>query len=302
MFIIDSAYSSALSKYNTAAAYHPLFSKDRYNKAVCEALIGDYLNCSTDLHYLLQIGLTYGTIQENTAFNDFNKSRIGKRLSKEKITIAYNTRLRAVFDSLLNEDQSIRREIPYGDSIRKVDSSNIMKMNSIIEEYGWPTDELLGCLDFGLKVYSVLIIHQRNPDTRIFDYTPLLYNAYINGDMEVHEAAYFISLIERTDNFKINDAGIVTIVLDSLNMYNGKNLDSFKSQTGFIEFSDDRLRIINQKREEFGLESIDHFRRKLIYFTKDQRFKLSPIGVSSTYCFTYDEDYESILPKIKPIQ
>jgi hypothetical protein len=296
--ITDAQYYLAIKEYDSAASHHSLFCNDRYNNAVCEALLGKNKECSDNLRYLLEKGLEDTIIHNNTAFRKFLRSKEGKNLVKSKIELTYNVKLRAEYDSLLYEDQCLRLQIPYGDSIRRVDSSNVFKMNRLIEEFGWPTDDLIGNLDFSDEVFPIIINHQRNPRTRVYDYTKDLYYAYGNGEIEVHDAAWLIELLEGSNKYLVNTSGIVTVVLDSLSSSNRQNIENFTHVIGFLKLSDESLKMYNSNRELFGLESIEDFRNKLLYFSKDKRFSIAVRGWFSTYQFSSLEDYNYASGKI----
>jgi hypothetical protein len=182
----------------------------------------------------------------------------------------------------------------YGDTVCAIDASNVKYMNKLILKYGWPTEDLIGIMNLDQQPYDLIIIHQGNgAPCRIYDYTEDIRNTYEKGQISVQRAAY---LIFRTstgyDDLGEMSSGIVTVVYDSAGKFSNKNLDSFIYKTGFFHISDKSMKEINDKRFEFGLESITEMQRKLLFNKKDNRFHFSSYGGNSIFTVESKSEYE----------
>jgi len=166
-------------------------------------------------------------------------------------------------------------------------------MNELIKKYGWPTEDLLGIEDIiSPQQYEIIIIHQRNPKYRVYDYTADIKNAYENCLINANKAQYLIAVINGSDECKIMDSGILTIVYDSLGTFQNDNLLYYQHKTGFLKLSENRMKEIDIKRKQTGLESLSEFRRKIIYSMKDKRFIFQYYGGKSLWTYPYKADYK----------
>lgn len=304
--ITDSAYQKAYDYYENAFNHiNSPFAIDRYNATVCAALLGDYEKCRKNIIYLLGKGINKVSIAENEVFKDFLLSETGKGILDLEIEPTYNINLRRVYDSILTADQSFRQLDPLNafklhlDTILKIDASNVKLMNELINKYGWPTEDLIGIGNtMNQQQYEIIIIHQRNPKYRVYDYSADLKNAYENCLLNANRAQYLIARIRTDgnkildDECKIMDSGIVTIVYDSLGTYQQGNLLSYQHKTGFLKYTDEKLKEIDIHRQKAGLESMSEFRKKIIYSMKDKRFLFQFNGGKSLWTYPYKADYD----------
>lgn len=299
MAIIDSSYQLAISYYDSASQnIDTPFAKDRYNGAVCLALQGNFERCQTSLLYLLGKGLEWNLIKNNPAFIKFIKSEYGKRLLEINIEPTYNTAMRRVYDSIYEADQYFRKLHPrnyhdyFNDTVRKIDATNVKCMNDLIIKFGWPTEDLIGINTPGVQQYETIIIHQSNLKYQIYNYSSDILFFYRMCLIEPNKAQYLISRSDNTNICSVMDAGLVTIVYDSLNIFNDEDLTPFLYKTGFYKISNEIKMNIDQERRLFGLEPIDDFRRKALFGQKDKRFLFPGYGGQSTFTFRKKNDFE----------
>jgi hypothetical protein len=72
----------------------------------------------------------------------------------------------------------------------------------------------------------------------------------------------------------------------------GEDLNKYQHKSGFYKLSDESMQKIDTKRKEFGLESIENFRRKIIFSDKDKRFYFKYYGSKTGFTMPILEDYE----------
>ncbi|MFA6950210.1 MAG: hypothetical protein WCQ70_05950 [Lentimicrobiaceae bacterium] len=297
--ITDSSYQKAYNYYDSAfQCISSPFAKDRYNAIVCSAILGYYDNCKTGILYLLGKGLKREMISDNEAFKEFLLSESGKWILDLKVDPTYNIILRGVYDSIIKADQSFRLKDRlhsfelYKDSILKIDAGNVKLMNELIRKYGWPTEDLIGIESLYTQGYELIIIHQRSKRYKVYDFTEDLKIAYNNCLISANKAQFLIETINGTDSCKVLDAGVVTIVYDSLGTFKNDNLLSFQHKTGFIKLSENKMKEVDINRKKSGLESLDEFRRKIIFSLKDKRFLIQCYGGNSTWTYPVKADYD----------
>ncbi len=304
--ITDSTYEKAIAYYDSASQFicSP-FAKDRYNKTVCYALTGQFFECRSGLLYLFGKGLDRQKIRDNPAFTEFLVSETGKDLPDLKVELTYNTLLRSVYDSLHDADQYFRLKHPKDyhaydhDTITKIDASNVKMMNELIDEYGWPTEDLIGIDNlFGFQQYEIIIIHQHNYKYQIYNYAEDVKKAYENCRIDVSKAAYLIVESTGQDKMRAMDAGLVTYVFDPEGTYKTEDLKLYRHKTGFFRMQDDKKEEINQKRRTFGLEPIDDLRRKVMFSERDKRFCFNFKGGKTGFTTANIEDYEYAVKNI----
>ena len=298
MAITHSDYSKALVYYDSAADFiHSPFATDRYNTSVCNAILGNYNTCRTEVLSLFGKGLSKEVIRNNKAFAGFLTSEYGKGILEQKVEPTYNVSLRKLYDSIYAVDQmSVRKHIAmgtddYDDVLFKMDVSNIKALNKLIATYGWPTEDLLGINELGFQQYETIIINQKHSKHQVYNFTDDIRNAHQQGLIESHKALFLISMANGTDEANNSEAGQVTIVYDSLGVYHAGNLSAFKHKTGFYPLKENRASI-EMQRQQYGVEPIDDFRAKVLLSLKDDRFCFRYDGAKTTYAICYLSEYE----------
>lgn len=297
--ITDSTYQKAIAYYDSASQFiDSPFAKDRYNKTVCYALTGKYDECRSGLLYLFGKGLDQQMIRDNAAFSKFLSTEEGKEIMEQNIELTYNKYLRRIYDSIFEADQYFRRKNPKNyhdfdhDTITKIDASNVKMMNGLIAEYGWPTEDLIGINDLGYLKYEFIVIHQSHTFL-IYNYSEDILEALDKGLIDMNTAAYLISRSNSSNDFGLMEIGYVLQIFDPEGTYlMGEDLNKYQHKAGFFKLSDETRLKYDFKRKEFGLESIENFRRKIIFSDKDKRFYYKYYGGKSGFTTASIEDYE----------
>lgn len=287
LLIIDSNYREAISRYEEAGMQlGHLYIKDRYNYAVACAIEQQYAKCDEQIKYILSKGGKISTFQNNNAFNSFFKTKQGKQLIKcsSWIKQTYNETYQKKLDSLVSIDQKFRI-LPggytlYSDTIRLLDSLNVIEFNRLITIYGFPTEELIGVdsVRFNRPIYDLLIIHNRKgAKYRSFDFTQLMKTALDSGWLELHTAADYVEMSNGISTWGIEELRPLRCVYDSINMaacYGDQAIkpDYSHFPIGFSAMSSDAENNYNSKRFIYCLESVNEARRKALFQLKDTRF------------------------------
>jgi hypothetical protein len=131
--------------------------------------------------------------------------------------------------------QDTWKQIHYNDSL------NLVRIEAIIDKYGWPTSELVG-EDLADVPFLVL---QHCGDVELMEkYLPVIEKAVINGDLDKQSLALFI---DRIKMFKGEDQVYGTQL-------------SYNNETGELSLYPVTDEInLNKRREEMGLGSIEDY-------------------------------------------
>ena len=109
--IVDSSYKNALLYYESAFQnIDSPFYRDRFNYTVCNAKLGNYRSCVSDVIYLLGKGIEKDKFIWNEAFAGFLNSKTGNQILKQEVPITYNTDLRRIYDLIFEADQYFRKK------------------------------------------------------------------------------------------------------------------------------------------------------------------------------------------------
>lgn len=294
--ILDSSYKKALAFYDSAFSYsNSSFYRERFNYMVCNAVVGNYEKCRTTLIYLLEKGMNKNLVLDNPAFSSFLLSSYGEDFHKLDLKPTYDISLRQKYDSLLMEDQRLRKlnrhhyRDFYGFAIDKIDSSNIVCMLDLISKHGWPTIDNIGIPEDNIFEYEAIIIHQGDPRYQLYNFTKDLMSAYEDCDIE-GDRAY--KLVRQSNNHSATMENLMTIVYDSLGKFNKDSLNSFPNKTGFFKLDAQEISQIEKERALFGLESVSDFQLKVLYGMRDKRFNLAYTAGKEVLVYSNLFDYE----------
>ena len=159
-------YNEGLQKMKEAIKIKSNYSNDLYNGACIASLAGDTKTAFNWLYKALKLGwVDVKHLEEDTDLNALHNSKKWKKLAvdmqkeKTKIEANYDKPLKAKLESILASDQGIRKEwskaekkfgmeSKQADSISKImhytDSLNLIKITSILDEYGWLGKDKVG--------------------------------------------------------------------------------------------------------------------------------------------------------------
>jgi hypothetical protein len=284
---VDSNYKLSIQYYEDAQKKHsPLFIKDRYNYAVLCAIEKRFDECSNQLYSILEKGGSINTFKRNLAFKGFFKSRIGKSLCKKAKLVkpSYNTRYRFQLDSLVRMDQYFRVKDGcysiYGDTIKRIDSLNVITFLKLIAEYGLPSEELIGVdtAKFHRPIYELLILHNRTGARyRCYNFSQILTNAMESGAIETKTAIEYIEMSNGRNFCGIEEVRTVKIVLDTVSGIVCYSKDAVRPNystfpIGFYKVDVSIEGEYNQNRILFGIDNVSESQKKAKFQINDKRF------------------------------
>ncbi|WP_242923717.1 hypothetical protein [Pontibacter liquoris] len=280
--IVAEAYGPALEAYQQAFAAVPSpFARDYYNAAICALLVQDEKQTYHYLQKLVEKGVSVDYLERQPLLDSlagtknwkkFNrKSKKYRRIYKRHV----NLDLRADLDELYARDQYFRQAQGglrvYGDTLRKIETSNVEQMLAWVEKYGYPGEDVVGLADTLEQLPRFSIVIQRQTKARKgYDFTPILQEAVHQGRLLPHAAAY---LLEQQQGKSTYGAKVLFRVNCST-CEKDKKLKHL-GQYMVADRSKKELANVAAQREELGLEPLKDYRKKVVYSLRDNRFKLS---------------------------
>ena len=288
LLILDSNYVESCFFYKKAFKTVPVgFGKDYYNAAICAAYTNDedlLLECFSQLA-LKGVSLNYikkhiawkyiknHTILSFFEINIFDKCR-NKYLKEKNITL--NKELSQIFE--IDQDIHLKK---YKDEAQR-HTNNLFKLDSLINIYGFPSEELIGLGDtmevvplFLNVLYSRYAKEYKN--NKFFN---ILKEATLNGKLPPALAAFYMSSLLPT--FELETTVAYKVLMDSSQLKD-LNLTSKINKWVYPIYSENHLQKINKNRKEIGWEDFLSYQRKVIYNLKYHKFILSLIGGLSIY-------------------
>jgi hypothetical protein len=304
--IVESQYEQAVLYYDSAFMKKDYaFAVDKYNAAICHIYLKQYAHAYSFFQEILQKGYAVENLKSKAQFKGFFESSWGQKLINysDDIEFTLNSEVRSILDSLLFMDQLFRKNREFGnpydffeDTINRIDDSNRIVLKNIIDEYGFPGEEIIGLSDTSLtrQPYQIILLHfqqissaRRRGEFR--NVIPWIQNAYNNGRMPAHEAAFLLeaSGMDYGNSFsslvKYRYVGPDPYCVES-------DIVTKETPWGFFNLTEEERNEINSVRSEFGLESVEDLRKKLVFKMNTKIFDFSKIyGGRSIYQM---QDYE----------
>lgn len=194
-------YLKAAVAYNKAFASNKNLGRidHRYQAARCWALAGEPDSAFHNLEKIAEIGYTkhYITTHDSTLISIHNDQRWKSiintiKSNKEKSEPNLNELLAAQLDTIFLEDQTYRNEInkitqqygfqskemqAHGRVIRQKDSANVIKVQAILDKYGWLGKDVVG--ETGNSTLFFVIQHADKATQE--KYLPMLRDAVKKG-------------------------------------------------------------------------------------------------------------------------
>ncbi|MBL4587002.1 MAG: hypothetical protein JKX84_08110 [Flavobacteriales bacterium] len=298
MQIVDSNYQQAIALYETGFSFkkHP-FGRDMYNHAVCAVLTKEYSKVHSDLKHLIAKGYPLDSLQARSTFNDFFLSKNGKELVKyaKDYLPQDNVGLREMYDSMFVLDQFYRKKhgsyAVYGDTIEKIDNANVDLVRALIDEHGFPSQNLIGVYpSFDYKAFGIMVIHNQfgNRFGQYFNYTEILYNGIYSGILDVRTAIQLLSgSTGNGDLYGFEFMGLVR---------HGIEGDTTLALTpwGFYSLKDEKMKLeIDSKRADVGLCGLLDARVKIVLGLREKRFFLTDAAGKKTNLWSNKKDYQN---------
>ena len=281
LLVVDGKYKEASGLFNISLEnYESPFAKDYYNGAVCNILSGDRGKAVSYIKILLKKGMSINEIAKNPVVADITTTNPWKRLVRNSIKnttkspITPELSLKAKLDELYERDQYFRRlegsYQKYGDTIRAIDKFNDKALHSLIEENGYPTEDMVGIKEnspFINSEFDIIIWHQTKKNF-ISDYTSILTEASRTGRIDPHRAA---ELMENQAGKPLyNSAVFVKFDCDKGCSFKTNLL--IKNKLFYSLQTLDQESTTDSRRAEIGLEPLSDYRKKIRFSIKDDKF------------------------------
>ncbi len=311
MQVVESDYVLASLLYDSAFNYltQP-FGRDLYNRAVCASLLRDYKTADTLLTFLVAKAYPIDSLTIRAVFQEFFESDRGKQLIRFADTNPehYDVKLRHLVDSILVVDQHFRKMEGgydvYGDTIKKIDRSNVDLIEQLIAKHGFPSQALIGVYpDFDYWSIRIMIIHNQvggwGEENQYLNFTDILYQAIYKGALDVRLASQLVAGSLGND---IYGDWLTGIERHGLELENQDAIDSTLSDWGFIKPSDQMERDIDSIRAGIGLCSLQDTRTKTVYGMHDNRFKMTDPTGRRILLWSNKNQYEEAVSNMIPTE
>ncbi|MBW6479497.1 MAG: hypothetical protein K0B37_08725 [Bacteroidales bacterium] len=318
--IIDSVYQKAVFYYDSAFMKKDYaFAVDKYNAALCHVFLENYEQAYSLLKEILQKGYSISNLKNKDLFDNFFLSKWGKGLidySKD-IVFTFNEDLRNTLDSLFYMDQLFRKNREFGDpydffedTINRIDDSNRVALEAIIDKHGFPGEEVIGLSDSCLiqQPYSIILRHLQQISTgrrrgEVTNVSPMVIDAYHSGRMPAHEASDLLELAYR--DFGSFSASMIRFIYipPGDNPFQIPEEEKAKKDWSFINLKEEEAETINKVRLEFGLETIEDLRKKLVFRLDNDTFDFRKIRGGKNILTTLDKvQYDHVKKNLIPVR
>ena len=263
------------------------FSKDIYNALIlsCELKKKDTFFTILDFAKYKDFSIEY--IQSLEEFAEFRNDPRWRNFKKNNLSSYTDTVLRNKMDSIFLVDQFFRKKEGsyemYGDTISKIDSTNVKMLTELIYKSGLPSEKEIGAKNFkGEQGYDIVLHHwsqARSRNKKILNLTPFLVFELQSGRIEPHKAAYYLEM-QNDDGFHAGVTYITKAAVDTTQNY-------------FVpKYSEIQLMQINLNRKWLYLESLEEFYEKARYIIRHPEKKYFFNVYFNTYYFATAADYE----------
>ncbi|AKD02497.1 hypothetical protein POKO110462_12300 [Pontibacter korlensis] len=279
--VVKGKYEEALQAYEQAFASVPSpFARDYYNAAICAVLLQDRRKTFNYLENLVEKGVSLEYLEQQPVLDSLQETRKWRRFAKKypkrrhKFDQKLNKELRADLDELYAQDQYFRQAKGgwrvHGDTIRKIEAANTLKLLNWIEEYGYPGEDLIGVADTLEQLPRFSIVIRRQTKARKgHDFTEVLMQAVQQGRMAPQPAAYLLD--QQAGQNKYGSRAYVKVNCSTCEEEELGQIGDYL----VMKISEEDQQKINERREKLGLEPLDDYRRKILFSTTDDRFKLN---------------------------
>lgn len=286
--IIDSLFDNALLNYKKAFTDdNKPFAKDYYNAALCAVKLNRYSIAEDYLWKLADQGFTIDSLKSKPGFQKYIKSGSFKLL-KSKIVLnktvfpVKNYHLKTSLDTLLKDDQYFRvrnsgnyMKHEYRNIIKELDSINSYKLIALITKYGFPNESAIGLYDNHLHSSNInaIIQHQQfGSPTRTVNFSTIILDAIKKGEITSNNGLTLYTLSAGGDS--LYGSGCFFYVEQPDGKY------KYAYYPKFLKGLEEKY---NKNRALINLESLDDYRKKVIYRLKHNEFYSDiNIGVSVT--------------------
>jgi hypothetical protein len=279
--IVDHNFKEALQLYQQAFTAVPEpFALDYYNAAVSALLADDQNQAFKYLDKLVLKGVSLDYLKRQEILTPLQDTKNWRKFEKsyDKYRARFeekaNLDLRADLDELYAKDQYYRQAKGglkvHGDTIKKIENNNVDFLLTVIEEHGYPGENLIGVADTLEQLPRFSIVIQRQTKAKSgYNFESILKKAVQAGRMRPQVAAY---LLEQQGYGMFKTRAFVTVACNNPKNCKGSDMEG-KYFTDKV--SGKPLEQLNESRKLLGLHSLEDYRKTVLYNKQDKRFKLS---------------------------
>ena len=265
--IVESNYQIGLENYLKAFKIVEIpFAKDYYNATLCAAMLGEDSISLIFVEKLMKKGISIKNIKSKS-LKTLYKTKRWKELKKknneylEQAKKHQNIELRKELEKLLQNDQDIRKQkyaYPMSDTIAYIDSLNMIEMKSILVEYDYPDENLIGIKHPHSSYSPQYVVIRHYYQSKHYDLTEILYKSVIEGKLSPR---VFAELEDKKSQWlgkgdKYGTVGIYVI-------------------KGHIDKKDYPTKVVdkyNTNRKKIGLESWADYLKKIEFQESQKEF------------------------------
>ena len=265
--IIDQNYRLAFENYERAFLSGQIgFGKDYQNATMCAIEVKEYDRAIEFLEKLVSKGIEKYFFEHNRnlykelqthGFEEF-LARFDE-LKQRSFDLTANFEVMGELGERENRDQEFRHDYKtFIDTIQKIDAENISSFLNIVDQYNFPSEEMLGLQSpqaDNSGYHYILWHHLKNwkSDTTLTDIRPVIIEAVKKGKLSSANAASYLDLAESQLGF-IGNYGSTKVI---------KFGDEKKLYT--ISYGKEEEKKINANRQMLGLGSLADLQKKLKY-------------------------------------
>jgi|AntRauTorckE5430_2_1112549.scaffolds.fasta_scaffold08860_2 hypothetical protein len=256
--IVNNDYKSGLKYYEKAFKNHDEpFNYDYQNALLCSCQLEKKQSVKAYFIALKQREVDLENIEKKCVQN--MGETYWNELKQLNISITIDTIYRQKLEEVLSKDQSIRyyslQKNPNnhyahnGDTIRFVDSLNLLELERFIDEKGFPTEAVVG------SYFGFYLSIKHNQQWKRNDFDSILYEQVLRGGFSPYVYAFLHDYW--VDNF---DKGRLTYRVETAYLINGKmyfdywktesDIDSLRSEIYMESVSEQREKIKSDKKAE----------------------------------------------------
>lgn len=293
----------ALQAYRQAFASVPSpFARDYYNAAMAALLLQEEKLAYSYLRELVeQKGLSLEYLARQPVLDSLQNTRKWRKFARkypkrrQKFEQQMDRELRADLDELYARDQYFREAKGgwrvHGDTIKQIEAANAERLMRLIEQFGYPSENLIGVADTleQLPRFSIVVVRQTKARYGR-DFSLILKNAVKQGLLAPQPAAYLLD-----QQAGRNLYGSRVFVRVNCNSCPQGEQPAQLGKYLVAKTTEQQRERINARRQELGLEPLDEYKQKVRFSDGDRRFKLAYTWSVANYVVPSSEAAEVLL-------
>lgn len=302
LLYISGDKSGSLKKYYTTLTSNKgNFIKDIYNAL----LIADEVQSKDTFFKILPLlyikGLKNSILIEKKEFQKYHSDeRWLAFLKTNEKYICPNPLLKARIDSLRQKDQEFRKMAGsykvYGDTIKKIDSLNMLFIYTLVEQGIFPGEDEIGVNNFsGTQNYDIVFHHYTqstslDSNKRKPKITSIIVNLVQQGKLIPNRASHWMEM--QNSDFKGGVFDVLNFVIND-------------KETGYYvaKMSYEQSIVVEECRKWIGLEPLKDYYKKFLYKLHNPNSALNFDILRNTFHMGKDEEgFKKMIENMMPIK